>query len=186
MSPPDDVDRRAVARAKVLEGYDVELMTKLVLLDAEPEGRVVWELEITEFYANQNGVMHGGAAGVIFDMCTTTALCPISRPGYWEFQAGVSRSINISYLRAVPLNTKVHITGRVAQHGRTMALIRGDMTSPDGKTIYATCEHHKVNVPPTNSIDELRQLFQDEIKRRGGDRSWLDNAARAMTVESKL
>lgn len=30
-------------------------MTKLVLLDAGPEGRVVWELEITDFYANQNG-----------------------------------------------------------------------------------------------------------------------------------
>ena len=33
------------------------------------------------------------------------------------------------------------------QVGRTMALIRGDMTSPDGKTVYCTCEHHKVNVP---------------------------------------
>lgn len=30
-------------------------MTKLVLVDADPGGRVVWELEITDFYANQNG-----------------------------------------------------------------------------------------------------------------------------------
>jgi len=30
-------------------------MTKVVLLDAGPEGRVAWELEITDFYANQNG-----------------------------------------------------------------------------------------------------------------------------------
>lgn len=28
-----------------------------------------------------------------------------------------------------------------------MALIRGEMTSEDGKTVYCTCEHHKVNVP---------------------------------------
>jgi acyl-coenzyme A thioesterase 13 len=33
------------------------------------------------------------------------------------------------------------------QVGRTMALIRGIMCSPDGKTTYATCEHHKVAVP---------------------------------------
>jgi acyl-coenzyme A thioesterase 13 len=33
------------------------------------------------------------------------------------------------------------------QVGRTMAMIRGTMCSPDGKTIYATCEHHKVAVP---------------------------------------
>lgn len=28
-----------------------------------------------------------------------------------------------------------------------MALIRGTMESVDGKTIYATVEHHKVHVP---------------------------------------
>lgn len=28
-----------------------------------------------------------------------------------------------------------------------MALIRGEMVSMDGKTTYATCEHHKVAVP---------------------------------------
>lgn len=35
-------------------------------------------------YRNLNGVMHGGAFGVIFDMLTTIALGPISRPGFWE------------------------------------------------------------------------------------------------------
>jgi acyl-coenzyme A thioesterase 13 len=36
------------------------------LIDAWPEGKVEWELDITPFYSNLNGVMHGGAAGVIF------------------------------------------------------------------------------------------------------------------------
>lgn len=39
---------------------------------------------ITTRDANINGVMHGGAYGVIFDMLTTIALAPVSRPGYWE------------------------------------------------------------------------------------------------------
>jgi hypothetical protein len=37
------------------KGYDVELMGNIRLVDASPEGKVVWELEITPFYANVNG-----------------------------------------------------------------------------------------------------------------------------------
>lgn len=32
-----------------------------------------------------------------------------------------------------------------------MAMIRGTMTSEDGKVIYCTCEHHKVAVPTQKS-----------------------------------
>ena len=60
-------------------------MESLKILDASPEGTVDFELLIDERYANLNNVMHGGAAGVIFDMCTTTALGPLARPGYWEY-----------------------------------------------------------------------------------------------------
>lgn len=60
---------------------------------------------------------------------------------------GVTRSLNISYLKAVPIGTTVYFRSRVAGVGKTMALIKGEMTSEDGKTIYATAEHHKVNVP---------------------------------------
>ena len=41
-------------------------------------------LHVTPHYCNLNGVMHGGAAAVIFDMATTCALGPIARPGHWE------------------------------------------------------------------------------------------------------
>lgn len=43
-----------------------------------------FSLLITPAYCNLNNVMHGGAAGVIFDMLTTSALGPLARPGYWE------------------------------------------------------------------------------------------------------
>jgi acyl-coenzyme A thioesterase 13 len=71
-------------------------------------------------------VMHGGAAGVIFDMATTSALCQIARPGRWEFMGGVTRSLNISYLRAVPIGTKVRLNSKVVGAGKQMAMIRGD------------------------------------------------------------
>ena len=75
------------------------------------------------------------------DMATTSALCPIARPGYWEFMGGVTRSLNISYLKAVPIGTTVRLSSKVLSVGKQMAMIRGSMTSLDGKLIYCTVEH---------------------------------------------
>jgi hypothetical protein len=69
------------------------------------------------------------------DMCTTTALNPIARPGFWEFMGGVTRSLSISYVRAVPIGTTVRIKSVVMQAGRQMALIQGTMKSVDGKIV---------------------------------------------------
>jgi len=146
------------------DGYDLELMRNIRLIDAWPEGKVEWELYITPFYANLNGVMHGGAAGVIFDMGTTTALCPVQKKGYWDFLGGVTRALNISYLKPIPLNTTVRLQSVVVQHGRTMALIRGTMESVDGKTIYAVCDHHKVNVPTLPEHINLREEMEEQRK----------------------
>jgi len=60
-------------------------MENMKLLDAGPEGSVLFELYVDERYANLNNVMHGGAAGVIFDMGTTTALGPLAMPDFWLY-----------------------------------------------------------------------------------------------------
>ncbi|KAF2841670.1 hypothetical protein M501DRAFT_1000942 [Patellaria atrata CBS 101060] len=127
--------------------FDNYVMNNLKLIDASPKGTVEYQFTIPQNYSNLNDVMHGGAAGVIFDMCTTTALCPLAKPGQWEFMGGVTRTLSLSYLRPVPLNVTVRIKSVVIQAGRTMAMIQGQMTSRDGKIVYVTCEHHKVNVP---------------------------------------
>jgi|SRR5690242_2130243 len=113
-------------------------------------------------------VMHGGAAGVIFDMSTTTALCPVARPGFWEFMGGVTRSLNISYLKAVPIGTTVRLTSRVVGVGKQMAMVRGEMTSLDGKTIYCTVEHHKVNVPVLPDHLSARIPWDDDFEKEHG------------------
>ncbi|KAM3079064.1 hypothetical protein ACMFMF_003993 [Clarireedia jacksonii] len=133
-----------ITEAQNYKGFDKHLMDTVKILDATDTGVTICEFTITEQYANLNGVMHGGAAGVIFDMCTTIALGPVAKPG---FLGGVTRTLNISYLKAVPIGTTVRLYSEVMQYGKTMAMIRGSMTSQDGSIIYCTCEHHKVSVP---------------------------------------
>ena len=112
--------------------------------------------------------MHGGAAGVIFDMSTTTALCPIAQPGYWEFMGGVTRTLNISYLKAVPLDTRVRLHSKVVSVGKQMAMIRGVMTSLDGGITYCTVEHHKVNAPVRENLRGVRVKWDEWFDRRWG------------------
>ena len=59
-------------------------MSSVKIISATPKGEVVFELLSDEKYGNLNRMMHGGAAALIFDMCTTSALGPLARPGYWE------------------------------------------------------------------------------------------------------
>lgn len=99
------------------------------------------------------------------DMATTTALCPIAKPGYWEFMGGVTRTLNLSYLKAVPIRTTVRLSSKVVSVGKQMAMIRGVMTSLDGRVTYCTVEHHKVNVPVQEQHRKARVPWDDEFER---------------------
>ncbi|KAF2792965.1 hypothetical protein K505DRAFT_245501, partial [Melanomma pulvis-pyrius CBS 109.77] len=112
------------------------------------------------------------------DMATTAALCPVAKPGYWEFMGGVTRSLNISYLRAVPIGTTVRLHSKVVSVGRQMAMIRGTMTSRDGKVTYCTVEHHKVNAPVLPQHRGARVPWDAEFERE-----W---AAKGDTARPKL
>jgi len=154
-----------IATSRSFAGFDLHLMRSLTLLSATstPQSTATFSLLIEETYSNMNNVMHGGAAGVIFDMCTTSALGPIAKPGFWDFMGGVTRTLNISYLKAIPVGTKIHLHSVVTQAGRTMAHIRGTMMSEDGKTIYCTCEHHKVSVPTLKEHLEFKVPWDEEF-----------------------
>ena len=49
-----------------------------------------------------------------------------------------------------------------------MALIRGAIESVDGKTIYAVCDHHKVNVPTLPEHIDLREEMEQQRKEARG------------------
>ncbi|PSN71607.1 hypothetical protein BS50DRAFT_570935 [Corynespora cassiicola Philippines] len=162
----------AAQRPKDHIDFDRQVMEDLKLVDAGIHGSVEFDLYISPDYSNLNDVMHGGAAGVIFDMGTTTALCPVAQPGYWEFMGGVTRTLNISYLKAVPVGTTVRISSKVMSVGKQMAMIQGVMTSLDRSITYCTAEHHKVNAPVLPHHRKVRIPWDDDF-----DKEWEGKAA---------
>ena len=57
----------------------------------------------------------------------------------------MTRSINITYLRPLPLPAIVRVVAEVIQKGKSVGLVRGDITSVDGRKVYFTGEQHKVS-----------------------------------------
>ena len=62
---------------------------------------------------------------------------------------GVSRSLNVNFVRACPVKEggRVRVRSWVVQHGRTACLIRGQIESLDGEVVFATGEHTKLQTP---------------------------------------
>jgi len=174
-----------IRHRKSMQNFDDSVMSNLRLITAsgtpgnllaDPPTRpsahpsCLLELDMTSEYANLNEVVHGGAAALVFDMCTTLSLCPIARPGYWDFMGGVTRTLNVSYLKAIPSGTKIRIRSWAVQHGRTATLLRGQMESVDGQIVYATCEQHKIHLPMSEEhlrhrgemLAERKKMLEDQ------------------------
>lgn len=104
-------------------------------------GRTEWTMNITAAHCNKSKNLHGGMACIILDNLTSTALLTLAKPGFLD--AGhVSRTITMSYLRPVPLGSKVTVVCEAVQAGRNTANVKGEIQI-DGKTCV-TCIHDKV------------------------------------------
>ncbi|KAF2238557.1 thioesterase family protein-like protein [Viridothelium virens] len=142
--------------------FDWAFLENLRLVDADPTGMAEFEFEVLEQYCNLADNLHGGAAALMFDVCTSLAISPLAKPGFWEFGDHVSRTINVSYLRPAPSGTTVKLRCQVAAIGKQMCLIRAELKSQDGKRIYCTMEHHKVRTPKSKEATQALDFMKDE------------------------
>jgi acyl-coenzyme A thioesterase PaaI-like protein len=132
---------------------------------------VLFSLTPTQALSNRLQSLHGGAIATIFDL-VTTCLIPgcVSERGWWEY-AGVSRTLNVTYLKAVPMGEEVEVWGGVVGVGRRMCKsrfletdieearasaandsramagsLRGEIRRKSDGMVMAVCEHGKVNI----------------------------------------
>lgn len=122
-------------------GFDTMILKQSRLISASSETQsTVWELTVTPAFCNKAGNLHGGAAATILDNLTSTALLTIARPGFLD--AGhVSRTLTTTYLRPVPPGV-YRVESEVVSAGRTLAHVRGEIKTLDGK-VCVSCTHDK-------------------------------------------
>lgn len=106
---------------------------------------ITFNFTIQSEHCNRMHSLHGGCISSLFDFTTTLALLLVSRPGFWE-SMGVSRCLNVTYLRPAPEGTELLIECEVTHVGKSLAALKGTMRRKSDGKITATCEHTKVNV----------------------------------------
>ncbi|KAL1861672.1 hypothetical protein VTK73DRAFT_6980 [Phialemonium thermophilum] len=123
----------------------LELLSSDTSDSAHP--KVLFRHSVKPEHCNTLGNMHGGCTATLFDFCTSSVLALVSRPGFWAF-LGVSRTLNVTYLRPAPCDETVVIECEIVQVGKKLCTLRGVMRRESDGTLLATCEHGKVNTDP--------------------------------------
>jgi uncharacterized protein (TIGR00369 family) len=143
---------------------------RLVSATAKPSATATFGFTVTAPFCNRLGALHGGAAALIFDICTSCTLAPIAYPGFWA-AAGVSRTLNVTYLRPAPRGTKCLIECEVVHAGKrlcerlglasavwlriwwltflvVLGMVRGIMKREEDGAVLCTAEHGKASIDP--------------------------------------
>jgi acyl-coenzyme A thioesterase 13 len=127
-------------------GYDNVGSEVVELLSVSQDTQSVhYALTILPKLCNRGGNLHGGAAAALFDILTSTVLLTVAKPGYWDM-LGVSRTLTVTFLRPIPLGTKVFVDCEVVAVGKNLANLKGTMKTADGK-VCITCMHDKAAAP---------------------------------------
>ncbi|TGZ81532.1 Thioesterase/thiol ester dehydrase-isomerase [Ascodesmis nigricans] len=134
----------SISRSLLLSFGDTLTPNLRLLTATSSPAQVTFTFTVTLALCNALQNLHGGAAALIFDVTTTCAVVPLSKPGFWE-NAGVTRSLNCSYLRPLPEGSVVTVEARVVQVGRRLVSVVGVMRGEGGE-VAVMCEHTKMVV----------------------------------------
>ena len=131
------------------EGWDKSVLKEIKLTDAKA-GRTEFEFTITKPMCNAMDILHGGCATTILDVLTSTALLTIGKPGFLD-SPSVSRTLTVSFLRAIPVGTRVKVVNEVQQAGRSFTNLTGTIQTLDGK-VCVSCVHDKAMLGRTSKL----------------------------------
>lgn len=128
-----------------------DLVSAKVLYSDSKTAKASFRFRVNSFYCNTLNNLHGGAQATIYDILTSVVSQSIGAAAWAN--GGVTRTLNVSYLRPAPEGNIVVCEVEVTQLGRTLSLLRGTMKREDDGALVSTCEHHKAAVPlPASKI----------------------------------
>lgn len=81
----------------------------------------------------------------MFDICTSIAVQSMGKKDFW-INGGVSRTLNVSYVRPAPEGIDMLMECEVLHMGRTLALLQGRLKRASDGALISTCEHNKAAV----------------------------------------
>lgn len=90
-------------------------------------------------------IPQGGAQSTFYDLCTSLTLMGIGKKDFW-INGGVSRCLNVTYLRPAPEGTELEMETEVVTAGKSLAMLRGVIRRASDGAPISTCEHNKAAV----------------------------------------
>ncbi|KAL7937962.1 HotDog domain-containing protein [Trichoderma chlorosporum] len=132
------------------ERWMSSIMPKLKVVSASssrPHPSVTFSFTVEQKHTNGLSNMHGGCSASLLDLCTSMVLVLVSKPGFWQTM-GVSRTLNTTYMRPVPVGMEVLMECEILQVGKKLCALRGTMKRKSDGELLCICEHNKVNIDP--------------------------------------
>ncbi|KAF2210440.1 hypothetical protein CERZMDRAFT_45337 [Cercospora zeae-maydis SCOH1-5] len=109
------------------------------------ETHVVFEVEIVPGMCSSMGNAHGGMIATMADNTTSMAAAPLAEDGFWDF-GGLSRTLNVTYLRPVPGGIVVRSENFVRSAGKRLCAIQCVMKDKATGKVLALAEHNKAAI----------------------------------------
>ncbi|KAL2872347.1 PaaI family thioesterase [Aspergillus lucknowensis] len=106
--------------------------------------QISYLLTVAPKHSNLVGNLHGGCAATLFDVLSTMILVGVSKPGIFAY-GGVSRHLDVTYLRPVPVGSTVRLTSRVVHMGKRLALLRSEIVRVEDGAVCMLSDHEKAN-----------------------------------------
>ncbi|OJD14732.1 hypothetical protein AJ78_04958 [Emergomyces pasteurianus Ep9510] len=119
--------------------WDASCMKTIKLVKVETN-TAEFEFTVTQQMCNSLGILHGGCTTTILDMLTSMAA--FAAPEGDKMVSTLSRTLSMTFLRPVPMGTKVRVVVQMVAAGKKFVHFTGNILTMDGK-VCASCVHDK-------------------------------------------
>ena len=136
-----------------LQSYDRRLRRDQVRFGSAsfgPPAQVTFYATVVPEMANKNGTLHGGCAATLIDSLSSTLLVGLGQPGRFSL-GGITRALDLKFLRAVPVGVEIAIVCEIVHVGRRLALLKAEIRRRDTGDVCVVGEHDKANTDPVDS-----------------------------------